>query len=55
MESVITQKTEHFETPIDLRENLELCFNRIANNKMKIMDRIGFEYKGKHYVLIRDE
>ncbi len=55
MESIIIQKTEHFETLNDLEDNLKLCFDRIANNKMKLRDRIGFEYKDKHYVLVRDE
>jgi len=39
----------------DLRENLEMCFDQISKGKMKIMDRVGFEYKNKHYVMIRDE
>lgn len=39
----------------DLKDNLKICYRKIAEQKMRIMDRIGFMYKGKHYVLVRDE
>lgn len=39
----------------DLKNDLKLCYRRIAAQKMRIMDRIGFSYRGKHYALVRDE
>jgi hypothetical protein len=39
----------------ELIENLKLCFAQVKEKKMRIMDRIGFEYKGRHYVFYRDE
>ena len=59
MSTELKEKSNKFVNAVteeaELKENLDICFAQITEKKMNIMDRIGFQYQGRHYVLTRDE